>query len=294
MGHWTRNLAVWLLALAGAALLAGCSRSGTGASTTSATPALWEVTAPNGDVGWLFGTIHALPDGTKWRTPTFDKAFAQSGLLVVEVANLADTKASFQQFEKRAYSPGLPALAMRVTPAERPELAALMKKAHADASDFNNMESWAAALVLASGVQTGDPDNGVDRQLLATGKPTLGLESFAIQFGMFDNLSPQDQHDLLMSTVNEARDNDSKKLLHAWLSGNTSELASLANAGLLQYPHLRQVLVTDRNNRWVGRIAQLVRQGRKPFVAVGAGHMVGKDALPGLLQAHGFKVTRIQ
>lgn len=67
-----------LLAITGALLLAGCGATDDGAVTPDrpeASPALWEMTAPDGERGWLFGTMHALPEDVEWRTATFDTAF---------------------------------------------------------------------------------------------------------------------------------------------------------------------------------------------------------------------------
>ena len=75
-----------LLALAGALALTGCG--GPAREWPEPSPALWEVTGPDGAQGWLFGTIHSLPEGARWRTPAVDEALARSSLLVVEVAEL--------------------------------------------------------------------------------------------------------------------------------------------------------------------------------------------------------------
>ena len=57
---------------------------------------------------------------------------------------------------------------------------------------------------------------------------------------------------------------------------------------------LREALLLARNRQWMPRIAALVREGKRPLVAVGAGHMLGAEGLPALLSARGFAVRRIQ
>ena len=71
-----------LLALAGALALAGCGAPER--EWPAPSPALWEVTGADGARGWLFGTIHALPDGVEWRTPALDEALTQAATLVVD------------------------------------------------------------------------------------------------------------------------------------------------------------------------------------------------------------------
>ena len=286
-----------LLAITGALWLAGCGATDDRAvppDRPEASPALWEMTAPDGERGWLFGTMHALPEDVEWRTAAFDTAFGQAELLVVEIANLDDTAASFGEFRSRAYSDGLAPLERRVDPAQRERLDALLDMAGAEADDFADMESWAVALVLAGGVREGDPANGVDRELLAGGKPAEGLESFAAQYAMFDGLSTAAQADLLEGVALEAEENTGPGLLDAWLTGNLHRLDEHANTGLLTSPVLKRLLLTERNNRWADRVAALVEEGREPFVAVGAGHVVGADGLPELFIRRGYTMRRIQ
>ncbi len=277
--------------LACAALaLAGCGEG----DWPEPAPALWRVTSPDGDKGWLLGTVHALPDGVEWRTPLLDQAFADADLLVVEIADLDNTELSFPIFQRLAYSQGLPALTMRVAGPDRAKVTALLQRASGDEGDFAEMESWAAAMVLAGGVRLGDPANGVDQQLLAAGKPVVGLESFASQLAIFDQLPDAEQQDLLLAVAQEAAVDDPRAGLEAWLVGDLAALEALGGEGLLADPELRAALLDGRNRAWIDRVAALVDGGEQPFVAVGAAHMLGDAGLPALLAARGFTVERLQ
>ena len=280
-----------LLALAALLWLASCEQE---REWPEPSPALWEVSGPNGEHGWLFGTIHALPDGAEWRTPEVDAAVAAADLLVVEVAELGDSERATESFEERARTGGLPPLSQRVAAEDRPALAALMERAGRDDADFADTESWAAGLLLASAVREGDPANGVDRALLAEGKPVASLESFAAQYVRFDRLSEGDQADLLAGIAHETESARSDARVEAWLTGDTEALERDALGGLLAYPRLREALLDARNREWVERIDALLREGRKPLVAVGAAHMLGDGGLPALLAARGYAVRRIQ
>ena len=283
------------LALFGALALVACGGTdGSAAGHLPApSPALWEVTGTDGQRGWLFGTVHALPEGAEWRTAAVDKAFDEAGLLVVEIAELGDEAQSFPVFQRLAYSPGLPALTARVPAPDRGAVEGLIEQVGAREGDYAEMESWAAAMVLAGGVSSGDPELGVDRQLLASGKDTLGLESFEQQFTLFDALPQAEQDDLLVAVAHEAAGEPARGL-ELWLAGDMDGLAALGQAGMLGDPELRETLLDGRNRVWLEQIIPLIDEGRAPFVAVGAAHMLGHGGLPALLAARGYTVRRLQ
>lgn len=252
------------------------------------------MTGNDGTRGWLFGTIHALPDGVEWRTPALDAALGEAGTLVVEVAALGDRDAAADAFAAVSSSPGLPPVLERVPAADRPALADALDRAGIEEGELARTESWAAALLIANGARKSEAGNGVDRALLERGLPVVGLESHAVQFAMFDRLAAEDQAVLLTEATREAGGATEERLAEAWLTGNLEVLEREMDAGILADPELRQVLLTRRNAAWVERIAGLLAEDRRPFVAVGAGHLVGADGLPALLAARGYTVRRIQ
>lgn len=282
--------------LAGALWLAGCGAdvADEGRDWPSPSPAIWEVRGPAGQVGWLFGTVHALPADIEWRTPRLDEALAQADLLVVEIAELGDDRAAQEAFASVSRTPGLPPLARRVAEADRPALAALLREARIDEDDLRDVESWAAALILGSAVRDYDAAKGVDRVLLAEADRVLGLESHAAQYARFDALSDTAQARLLTGIAKELQRDEQAARIEAWLTGDLDRLEALSTGGILEMPELREALLVSRNRQWAGRIARLIESGERPFVAVGAGHMLGEEGLPALLEARAFTVRRVQ
>lgn len=288
----TRLLACLLAPLV--LLLAGCG--------STAEPALWRVDAadaPEGaePAGWLFGTIHALPRSTKWHGSELDQALEQAGVLMVEIENL-DTVESQRIFQELAIDPALPPLSERVSPVYRDELAEVLDDAGASEESFHYVETWAAALTLSSMLQqrsTLDPEYGVDKTLIAEwDKPIVGFETTEEQLRIFDQLSGDEQQDLLETFVDQADTIGPHDLSDAWASGDADRLAGLMDMGFDASPQLRAALLSRRNSRWIGRIVGQLQDGKKPFVAVGAGHIGGDDGLIALLEQRGWKVTRVQ
>lgn len=260
-----------------------------------ADPALWHVTDGQGHEGWLFGTIHSSDRPLEWRTPTVDAALNRAGAVMVEVGNLADEAEVAATFARLARTQGQPPLSQRVTEKDRPALAALLKKSGHGDGDFAGVDTWAAALTLArTGADEGDARNGVDRAVIAAAgkRPVVELEGAAAQLGLFDALPEKEQRDLLGAVAVEASVPD-RDLSASWRTGDMTAIEKETRSGLLADPELRAVLFTGRNRSWTAKIAQALRKGQRPFVAVGAAHMAGPEGLPAMLAAEGFSVTRV-
>ncbi len=295
-----RGILAPMLPLALAFALAACGGAKDGSEKRAPPrPPLWEVTLANGQpAGWLFGTIHDLPDDAEWRTPAIDKAIARADLLVVEVEDLADREKLAATFTRYSHSDGLPALSERLSPPLRPRLAALLAKGGYREADFKATETWAAAIMLARLADESTGENGVDRAVIEDfrARPIEELEGIEGQFAIFDRLPEADQRDLLGAVVEEDTMNsrDTARLAKLWLAGDMAAIAREGDEGLLADTELRQALLTTRNRKWVDRLVTIYASGKRPLVAVGAAHLAPPAGLPELLAAKGYTVRRVR
>lgn len=285
-----RLISLLLLVLA----LAGCAKP------ADVTPALWQVDGPKGERAWLFGTIHALPKAVSWRSPTVDTALKSAGVLVLEVADIEDDSRTAQAFASLATSPGLPPLEHRVAAELRDELTAELRETGIKPKSLDRYETWAAALMIqnaAAAAGDNDSGNGIDRALARSWSgPVAELEGAAAQLAIFDALPEPQQRALLGAVLSEAEGREARlgKLQTAWARGDMDLIGRETDDGFIGQPDLRVALLVSRNRVWADRIEEMLRAGKRPFVAVGAAHLAGEDGLPTALAARGWKVTRLQ
>ncbi|BDI61087.1 TraB/GumN family protein [Qipengyuania nanhaisediminis] len=291
-----------LVAAALALLLAACGPDEAPPAEFSgerASPLLYEVTGPGGDVeGWLLGTIHALPPGTDWQGEWSERLVSGSDELLVEVAELDDRSAISAIFTELATTPGMPPLEQRVAPSLRADLAELVERSGIASERFADTETWAAAVMLSRVDAAGDPRNGVDRALIRVFAPARvrGLETARAQLGIFDTLPEADQRDLLEGTVREwhAARKDRAQFARAWFTGDIAAIERATVTGIMADPELREALLVARNRRWLPGIAASFARTERTLVAVGAAHLVGRDGIAAMLEQAGYCVTRIE
>lgn len=298
-----------LLALIATFCLAACSNAAPPVQLNTVKegkPALWKVTGTKPEQkgsAYMFGTIHILPKDVNWRTPLLETALKDSDRLIIEVLGLEDTQNAARIFSKLAISPDQPEIETRVEPSLRDELDAVIDKSNIPEFALNRMESWAAALSLAS-AQTNalglESSEGVEKKLIAQfadfKKPVEGLETIEQQLGYFDTLPESQQRDMLTSVVEEAADTKGafEKLFNAWISGNTDKIVELSSGGILEDPKTREKLLVARNQDWTEQLDKRLQSPGISFVAVGAAHLVGPDAVQAMLEKRGYKIEKIQ
>lgn len=301
MTQRARSIAAVMLALilASASAIAGCSDAHVVQEVEpSPNPLLFEIADADGAVeGWMFGTIHALPAATNWRTPALSAAVAKADFLLVEIATIDNRAALAQTFAELSTTPGQPTIELRVPSELAPALNALMERGDFNTGNFSALETWAAALTLAQVGADADPANGADLALIRdfARRPVRELEGARGQLSIFDQLPEAQQRALLTAVVAGAEGSSAQaaKLRRGWLTGDAVALENATTTGVLADPDLRKALLIQRNRDWATKIGQHLRNEPRPLIAVGAAHLVGADGLVSLLQAQGYRVRRI-
>jgi hypothetical protein len=291
-------------ALLGALAVAACSITQPANAPQQQTrgPALWKVADADTTI-YLFGTIHLLPEGQKWRTPLFERAIAASDELVVEVLAGDDPAKSTQTMIKLGVSPGLPPILDRIPTDKREVFAKIIAESGVPMAMLDRLETWVAAMMLTGAAfkQLGlDPELGVEKSLEGvwqdSARPMSGLETVEQQLSYLDTLSESAQRSFLLGALEdpiEAR-KQFDAMLQSWSTGDVKGIARTFDTELKQSPELRQALIDRRNANWAEWIDKRLDQPGTVMIAVGAGHLAGSGSVQEILKARGIKASRIQ
>jgi uncharacterized protein YbaP (TraB family) len=66
------------------------------------------------------------------------------------------------------------------------------------------------------------------------------------------------------------------------------------NEDLTSQPNLYRILLVERNKRWAAWVAERMKKPGTVFIAVGAGHLAGRDSLQVQLAKRRLKAVRIR
>jgi uncharacterized protein len=307
-----RTLVVGGLVGVGLALAAGAWAQAGGQ------PFLWRADHESAPPIWLFGTIHVPDTRVHDLAPSVRRAFAAADRVITEIP--LDPHAQLDVAEALVL-PGDERLevllgAPRFGRLQRAVRAALQDDhpltAAALLSTLDRLKPWAvmAQLVVLDYVpEMMEGRLSLDARLHAdarqAGKLVSALETVDEQARVFDAFTLDEQVALLDAALVQfergADDGRSpgRQLVDLYLAGDGARLEAVSRAhdpvDAALARKFDQVLLRDRNHRMADRLQALRagHPGEALFVAVGALHLVGPDNLPALLEARGYRVTRV-
>jgi uncharacterized protein len=275
-------------------LLGGLTAS---ALTAHAASPVWVIRGAHSTV-YLAGSVHLLPSQEAALPPAFNRAYADSARLVMELdlGNLDPLAAADWLTQHGSLPPGT---TLRATLGEQryTRVSAAAADLGLPAELLDRQAPWVVGLELADleYVHLGfDPQQGVEEQLVhraqADGKPTAGLETLDAELGGLAALPREDQLRLIDQTLDELKDSpeEMREVLTAWRQGDAPKLAALLSREYRSFPALYRPLVTERNQHWLPQIEQLLKGPGNTLVVVGALHLVGDGGLLELLRKDGF------
>jgi uncharacterized protein YbaP (TraB family) len=128
-----------------------------------------------------------------------------------------------------------------------------------------------------------------------SGKRVGGLETFEYQLRMFSRMPGA----RLPGNARQAGQSRAavaallSRLQAAWNRGDSESFTPMLERMRANSPETYRLMFTDRNQRWAGWIAQRLQQPGTVFVAVGAGHLAGKDSVQHKLAEAGLRSERL-
>jgi uncharacterized protein YbaP (TraB family) len=261
-----------MINLLAAAVLAAASPAV--APAAPASPAMFVVRDAD-TIVYIFGTFHALDGKAEWFNNQVRDAFENSNELVLET--LVPEGPAPVQLPKQAF-------VVPVTPS----------------ASFLATTRMAITAGKSQGMQV---NNGADMVLRHTaeleGKPVEGLETLESQFAMFNRMPSADPAPRpVPGTPVEASPMASlsvamAEMQSAWKRGDQRVFVRMLEQLNQSSPTTYKMLFTDRNGRWADWVAARLQTPGTVFVAVGAGHLAGKDSLLAQLGQRGIESRRV-
>jgi hypothetical protein len=260
---------------------------------------LWRLSKDGRD-SWLFGTIHVGKLAWSAPGPTLRQALARSDVLALEIDPSDPQLAERLQQTLRDAPAADAALRQRL----QAQVAAACLPADALQSLHPMLQLMTLTLLQA---RQDDLDAAFAQELMlaaaarAAGMRIVALESVDQQVSALLPADAAQMQRLLEQGLEQLERGHAspvlRRLAAAWAAGDLDTLQRYAEwcecaDTAEQRAWLRQ-LNDERNVHLAAGIDALHARGQSVFAAVGALHMTGAQALPGLLQQRGYKVQRV-
>lgn len=246
------------------------------APATNARPALYVVNDED-TIIYLFGTFHALDGRSEWFNDEVRTAFSGSHELVLETL--------IPEHLKRPQMPRQPQ-GMSLQPVGP----------YAGSASLLTTNKAVMSAGRSQGMSTARGADAVLRDAAdEIGKPVGGLESFEFQLGMFSRMPGADmpRDPVAAARTKAAVAGLMAELQAAWNKGDIEKFAPMLDQMATRSPDMYRLMFNERNGRWAQWIARRLQQPGVVFVAVGAGHLAGKDSVQHKLGQYGIKTARI-
>lgn len=137
--------------------------------------------------------------------------------------------------------------------------------------------------------------SGVEEELMKVAKlekkEIRGFETMEFQASVFDSIPYEEQAKELLKSIDsmEVNKNNFDTMMNVYKSQQINEIENLFSKSEAGMQDHQDLLLNNRNKNWVTQLKTIMKT-TPVFVAVGAGHLVGKQGLITLLRKEGYTV----
>jgi hypothetical protein len=264
---------------------------------------LFRIEPPGQRPSYLFGTMHVADSDILDLPQPVRDAFDGARRVALEI--VWDGVAAEYMIEATRLPEGQ-TLADLIGPELFEAVTDRLDRLGVDPEELQKLRPWAVSFLLGGQVTRFRPGQPGDRYLDEwlrneagmDGKLVYGLETPAEHMAPFEQLTDAEERAFLASALDERADremfDDMKALYLARDTAGLSRLVDMGESGM--DPGLKEAftryLIVERNEKMVARMEKLLARGDL-FAAVGALHLPGEAGMLRLLEARGYRVTRV-
>lgn len=141
--------------------------------------------------------------------------------------------------------------------------------------------------------------SGVEQELIKLAKEEKkeieGLETLAFQSSVFDSIPYEWQAKELLKNIDSVQKykEEFQKMVQIYKNQQLDSLEEHLNMSEFGGERFNELLLTNRNKNWAKRLDSAMKEN-SVFVAVGAGHLPGKEGVIELLRKKGYSVTPLK
>lgn len=255
---------------------------------------LWRVEARDGAESFVFGTIHISDPRVTRLSPSVTEALDRSAHFMMEVMFDADTVA---QMSRAMYFQNGQSLSQLLPPELYTRVVDLLARYQLSGAAADRLKPWAAYTTLSLPPDQHAPplDLVLMNTAQAAGKTLSGLETLDEQIAVFDGLDEHEQLELLTLTAchYDSFQAEVDEMIEYYES---EDLAGMMRMAARYESPLQErfmdLLLRQRNHRMVERMRRGLARGGM-FIAIGALHLPGTEGVLNLLQADGYRISRV-
>jgi len=272
-------------------------------SYVHASSPVWKVS--NGE-SYLYvgGTFHVLSASDHPLPTQFDHAYRQATHVVLETDMATLESPAFAQKTMMAlmYTDGR-TLQSELKPTTYSALMEYFSKRGIPPANMALFKPAGVALtiqVLEYQLLGMTKEAGVDRvfstKAKQDGKQLGQLETPDEQLAFIRKMGEGKEDEIILHTLKEAETlpRDIVKLKRAWRGGDNKYMEKIATEKIqAEFPEMYDILLKNRNDAWLPKIENMLKNKEVELVLVGAMHLVGKDGLIKQFKRKGYKVENL-
>lgn len=261
---------------------------------------IWEVSDGDSKL-YLLGSVHIASEEMYPLAPEIENAYSESEGVALEI--VLDQVNPFEMMGMMMLQ-GNQNLKDVMDSVEYTNIKKMFDELGVPEMSYIKLKPWAATLVLMQQEMARTDfkqDLGFDYYFMNKARKdsleVIGLETVKEQLSAFEELSNLNS-DFLKYSIEELNNSTKmiNEMLEAWEQGDTNkinEIINMPSEKTENYEKVTEILLDRRNFKMQEKIEGFLKDNKKYFVVVGAGHLVGENGLLTLLKNKKYKLKQL-